>query len=406
MKNKVLAILLAVLIPLSAFADSKTVMKTKLVGLGMSSELSNYVANLLTDGNVSFDNADFIKWRNAAGSADISVLGVDASNDTLLQSYSASDVIKLKLENDANRLWTFGAASDTALNLTFGDGTASQVFSVLGTTADAADTQIIRINPGGAASSTRGSFINLEGADVGGASAGRLQLGTGGGAATIDTNGTTALSISAAQNSTFSGDIIQSAAGFNILTGVAAANSDITAKTTAEPKLLVQGSAAVQSQVALVQTAVDSSALEFSVFKTRATDGTANTIVNASDGVLTLTGFGANGTTYDPLASIKMTVAGTPGAATDMPGNIIFQTTPDNSATLTTALTIEPDQDILLTGDLYLADGQNLAFTGASGANTACDTTCTGGCVAGWDTGTSVFVACTNAIADTCLCTK
>lgn len=141
--------------------------------------------------------------------------------------------------------------------------------------------------------------------------------------------------------------------------------------------------------------------------KTRATSGAqASTIVQSGDVLGRFRFLGANGTGYDVASEIQATVGGTPGASTDMPGSLIFKTSPDGSVTPTTALTIESDQDLLLTGDLYLADGQNLAFTGASGANTACDTTCTGGCVAGWDTGTSVFVACTNAIADTCLCTK
>ncbi len=39
-----------------------------------------------------------------------------------------------------------------------------------------------------------------------------------------------------------------------------------------------------------------------------------------------------------------------------------------------------------------------------SGANTACNTTCTSACVIGQDTVTFALVACTNAIADVCVC--
>lgn len=77
-----------------------------------------------------------------------------------------------------------------------------------------------------------------------------------------------------------------------------------------------------------------------------------------------------------------------------------------NDATSGQLLRIENDGDLVMTGDLVLADGQNLALTAASGANTACDTTCTTGCIAGFDTGGAVFVACSSAAADTCLCTK
>lgn len=77
-----------------------------------------------------------------------------------------------------------------------------------------------------------------------------------------------------------------------------------------------------------------------------------------------------------------------------------------NDATSGQLLRIENDGDLVMTGDLVLADGQNLGLTAASGANTACDTTCTTGCIAGFDTGGAVFVACSSAVADTCLCTK
>ena len=46
-----------------------------------------------------------------------------------------------------------------------------------------------------------------------------------------------------------------------------------------------------------------------------------------------------------------------------------------------------------------------VGLTAASSANQACDTTCGGStCFIGWDVGTSVFVACGNAIGDTCIC--
>ena len=56
------------------------------------------------------------------------------------------------------------------------------------------------------------------------------------------------------------------------------------------------------------------------------------------------------------------------------------------------------------TGDLNIPAAANLGLIAENGANTACDTTCTQGCVAGYDAGTSAFVACTSALADSCLC--
>jgi len=58
-----------------------------------------------------------------------------------------------------------------------------------------------------------------------------------------------------------------------------------------------------------------------------------NTIVSASDTIGTINFQGANGTGFDTAAQIYAFVDGTPGAATDMPGGLIFSTTPDASAT-------------------------------------------------------------------------
>lgn len=61
-----------------------------------------------------------------------------------------------------------------------------------------------------------------------------------------------------------------------------------------------------------------------------ATVGT-NTIVAASD-ILGIVNFvGANGTGFTSGATISAVVDGTPGATTDMPGRLVFSTTPDGS---------------------------------------------------------------------------
>lgn len=53
------------------------------------------------------------------------------------------------------------------------------------------------------------------------------------------------------------------------------------------------------------------------------------------------------------------------------------------------------------TGTIAVSGG----LTATAGANTACDTTCGAGkCFIGLDAGTTALVACSNAIADTCLC--
>lgn len=71
-----------------------------------------------------------------------------------------------------------------------------------------------------------------------------------------------------------------------------------------------------------------------------ATVGT-NTIVQSGDIFGSIIFGGANGTGYDSGAMIRAEVDGTPGASNDMPGRMLFHTTPDNSATLTERMRID-----------------------------------------------------------------
>ena len=71
-----------------------------------------------------------------------------------------------------------------------------------------------------------------------------------------------------------------------------------------------------------------------------ATLGT-NTIVACGDSLGGIQWVGADGGTgFDPAAAILAQVAATPGAATDMPGRIVFQTSPDSSQTPATRMTV------------------------------------------------------------------
>jgi hypothetical protein len=64
--------------------------KTKLIGLGMTPELAQYVASL----SLSAKNDQYLQGRNAANTAFIDVLKVDSTDDTVLNS-DTGDVIKL-----------------------------------------------------------------------------------------------------------------------------------------------------------------------------------------------------------------------------------------------------------------------------------------------------------------------
>lgn len=90
---------------------------------------------------------------------------------------SAGDVI-LKTDNDAQRLLTFGASSDTALTLQWGDAgtTATQILTFSPSTADADDDATLQL---GFASGTRGAGITLPGEEVSGGGDITYNAGTG-----------------------------------------------------------------------------------------------------------------------------------------------------------------------------------------------------------------------------------
>ncbi len=87
----------------------------------------------------------------------------------------------IKLDSDLQRLFTFGASSDTALTLSYGDSgvTATQALTVGPSTADADDDATTCLAGGGAASdNSRGASVCAKGNES--SAAGDLDLGAGG----------------------------------------------------------------------------------------------------------------------------------------------------------------------------------------------------------------------------------
>lgn len=95
-----------------------------------------------------------------------------------------------------------------------------------------------------------------------------------------------------------------------------------------------------------------------------------NTIVNSGDTLGTINFQGANGSGYDTAAQISAIVNGTPGATTDMPGALIFSTTPDTSATPTERMRIDKDGviSIGLTGTNPISGNDDGIVLGQNGA--------------------------------------
>ena len=77
----------------------------------------------------------------------------------------------------------------------------------------------------------------------------------------------------------------------------------------------------------------DATAAKFVLQKSRGATTGSNVIVNNSDYIGSLEFRGNNGTTFSTAAQIIVQVDGAPGASADMPGAILFATSPDASAT-------------------------------------------------------------------------
>lgn len=420
-QSKIIFLLVAILVSFKAYAAPTA---QQLMGAGMPSQQAVLVADVYTNGAEVANNAS-IKASNALGSAAINMLKVDASDNTVLNS-SAADQLVFQLDDDVNRIISSSAASDTALITTFGDTTDAQTWTISSASLDTDDNDILVLAGGGAFASdgSRGASITINGEDVasiGGdivytAGASDIHSFFAGSTQTMLVSGTGLVTAAAGFTAT-TADIISTAGNVilsaqdqqvQVLSGVASVDADVITASSDTSTVGYFGANTTASKLTFVANVADAVGTDIRGLKTRAAADAwnANTIISSGDDILSITAFGADGAEYINAAQILLESGGTPGLTTDMPGAIKFLTVPDGSGTLTLALTIEPDQDLLMTGDLYLADGQNLGFTAAAGANTACDTTCTTGCVAGWDTGTSIFVACTSALADTCLCTK
>lgn len=127
---------------------------------------------------------------------------------------------------------------------------------------------------------------------------------------------------------------------------VAGYTSTVNAGGAVNPKLEVLGTTASLSTIAAGRWSADTSPSSLYAIKSRAAViGEASTIVQSGDQIGQVVFTADDGVTFTQAATIVAEVDGTPGAS-DMPGRLVFKTTPDGSATPTTALTINNAQQI------------------------------------------------------------
>jgi len=116
---------------------------------------------------------------------------------------------------------------------------------------------------------------------------------------------------------------------------------------TTDPALQVLGTGEDDSQISIGRFSADDTAPKINLVKGRGGIG-ANTIVTDNDNLGTINFRGADGSDLDTIgASIEARVNGTPGA-NDLPTELIFSTTADNTATPAARLILDPDSSISL----------------------------------------------------------
>ena len=99
--------------------------------------------------------------------------------------------------------------------------------------------------------------------------------------------------------------------------------------------------------------------------RSRGTEG-AESIVQDGDVLFNLVALGHDGVDYALSSRIRFEVDGTPGSG-DMPGRIVFSTTPDGSETLAEAMRISQDKAITMGGTLAVTGAVTVGTGAAAG---------------------------------------
>lgn len=237
-------------------------------------------------------------------------------------------------------------------------------------TSDGTDNQFVQFASGGAfaTDASRGGEIDLYGNEATGGVGGAITVRAGSGSGAIiylQSGGTTKWTINNSgvltQDATSGGNFIMPKTGTGLIVGLSALPSDISSIAPSTSYNFV-GVSGFNEVLARGQTTTAGPYQAFA--KSRAVDGTADTIVVSGDEIGTIQFLGANGTTFSTAAQIVSKVDGTPGASNDMPGSLDFQVSPDGSGTPASALKLSNTKDAVFGG--YVRTSSAAGFFGAS----------------------------------------
>ena len=318
--------------------------------------------------------------------------------------------------NTNSQKWRMGPGATTSSDLVFGTSAlASSVATIRGARGVDADDGILKLAGGDACDPLEGACITIRGNDVGSANNdGSINIIPGGGTYgwvnLYSTNGAGASLLrwlvntagDFSQNTTNGGNIVMAKANTGLIVGAAALHGDINA-VAPTPSLFGFGITPFD----FLRGDASASPAYATFFKSRATDGSADTVVQSNDGIVALRFYGADGASFRQAAEIDVEIDGTPGSS-DMPGRFVFKTTPDGSAAPAEALRISNDKAVLAAGTIRTT-ATDIGWRVATGADTACTTTCGAnkGCVFGQNTAALGYniVSCSDNTADVCVCT-
>lgn len=368
--NKIFSMVIGVTL-LSAQVASAQVTESDLMATGMPALQAETVYDLATQGTVADDLAIGGDAITFAAAGTISSTG--SGNDITINPV---DAFIVRAAQDANRLLTFSAASDTALILKVGDGTAAQDITLSSGAADASDNSRICLAGGGACngSGTRGGFIRIAGNEYSGA--GDVELYAGDASGSNMTVGT-----------------IHASGVVNLYAGASLATVQLTQASSTTPTMLF-GAAATADQTFLISSA--------------SADAADTDIITIAGGGAAIASRGAylrlNGNEATGAADVILTGGSAAGSNTTIATEAADGVVTVQSGAGVQAVVFQADQDAVFASEITSSETGSLGWSMVSGANTACTTTCTGAAVFGFDAGTSLPVGPTDATADHCIC--
>jgi hypothetical protein len=178
-------------------------------------------------------------------------------------------------------------------------------------------------------------------------------------------------------NATDGGNFILTRSTYGVLLGASSYHADISG-TIGGARVLVQGAA--QANIMLASAVNTSSACNLYFLKSRATDGSADTIVANNDAIGIIDCYAADGATYRNTGSIVHKVVGTPGS-NDVPSAWEISVRNVGAGPTSVGLRINPGRQLELSntsapsglsaigGYLYIESGA-LKYKGAGGTVT------------------------------------